>query len=153
MTTDSAPDSGRQPEVLGADECWRLVQTTPVGRLGFTDNDGNAPHGSTVILPVNFIVFNRVVFIRTHRQTSIAQLAEGRGGIAFEVDHHDDTYQRGWSVLIQGSSRAAGADEMDEALAHTKRLGPWAGGDRSLGVAIDAREISGRRVSLSRSTR
>ena len=127
---------------LPADECWRLLDTTTVGRLGFTADDG------VVILPVNFLIFEQRVILRTEPQTSIAALAEGRDEVAFEVDHHDDLNQSGWSVLLQGSTAELDADEAARAVASTHRLGPWAPGDRSLVIALTPRNISGRRVAL-----
>ena len=86
---------GRLTEIE-ADRCWSLLDTTTVGRLGFSSPDG------IVILPVNFIVFESAVYFRTNPGTTIAQLCDGCSDVAFEVDHHEDMFQRGWSVLVAG---------------------------------------------------
>lgn len=141
LPADSTPRRGTH-DALPSGECWQLLDTTTVGRLGFTTHDG------VVVLPVNFFVFEEKVFVRTEPETSIAALAEGRDGVAFEVDHHDDLNQSGWSVLLQGATTAVGDDEAERAVASTHRLGPWAPGDRSLVIELTPRTISGRRVSL-----
>jgi nitroimidazol reductase NimA-like FMN-containing flavoprotein (pyridoxamine 5'-phosphate oxidase superfamily) len=128
-------------EKLDPDECWSLLETTTVGRLGFGTVDG------ILILPVNFVPFERAVYVRTAPETVIAGLAAGRDDVAFEVDHHDDLFQRGWSVLLRGSTAEAEAERAKAALASSRRLGPWAPGERSLVIALEPRTIEGRRVA------
>ncbi|MGI9083896.1 MAG: pyridoxamine 5'-phosphate oxidase family protein [Aeromicrobium sp.] len=135
------PRRGRL-DTLTEDRCWRLLDTTTVGRLGFTTDEGIA------ILPVNFLVFKERVFVRTEQGSTVAALADGRDDVAFEVDHHDDLLQSGWSVLVRGSAAEADPEEAERALASTTRLGPWAPGDRSLVIGLTPRAISGRRVAM-----
>ena len=122
-------------------ECWELLDTTTVGRLAFTTDDG------IVILPVNFFVHEERIYIRTEPGSTIAALADGRDDVAFEIDYHDMT-QAGWNVLVRGSAAEAGTLEGERALASTGRLGPWAPGNRSLVIGLTPRTISGRRVSM-----
>jgi len=128
-------------EKLEPEECWRLLEATTVGRLGFSTDDG------IVVLPVNFIPFDSAVYVRTDPDTVIAKLAEGRDDVAFEVDHHDDLLQRGWNVLLRGSTSGADTDDAERALASTSRLGPWAPGERPLLIKLSPRRVDGRRVS------
>lgn len=137
MTTASGRFSEIDPE-----ECWNLLDVTTVGRLGFETDDG------VVVLPVNFIVFESAVYIRTDPHTVIGKLAEGSDDVAFEVDHLEDMFQRGWSVLIRGSTAEADADEGTRAIQSSTRVGPWPPGDRPLVLKLTPRVISGRRVSL-----
>ena len=123
-------------------ECWELLDTTTVGRLAFTTDDG------IVILPVNFFVHEKQVYIRTESGSVIAALADDRDDVAFEIDYHADMNQTGWNVLMKGSTAGVGTVEGERALASTSRLGPWAPGDRSLVVALTPRTISGRRASM-----
>ena len=132
---------GRLTEIE-ADRCWSLLDTTTVGRLGFSSPDG------IVILPVNFIVFESALYFRTNPGTTIAQLCDGCSDVAFEVDHHEDMFQRGWSVLVRGSTTAANASDAVTALASSTGLGPWAPGERSLVIKLSPHRIDGRRVSL-----
>jgi nitroimidazol reductase NimA-like FMN-containing flavoprotein (pyridoxamine 5'-phosphate oxidase superfamily) len=127
---------------IDPDECWNLLGTTTVGRLGFASDDG------VVILPLNFLVFDSAVYFRTNPGTVIATLGDGSDDVAFEVDYHDDMLQRGWSVLVRGSTGEVDADEADNALHSSTRLGPWAPGDRALVIKLTPRLVTGRRVAL-----
>ncbi|MGW3989193.1 pyridoxamine 5'-phosphate oxidase family protein [Streptomyces sp. NPDC004830] len=120
-------------------ECRTLLSTHGVGRISLTTADGPA------VLPVNYDVVDDAVVFRTAPGTAPAG-AVGRH-VAFEVDHVDDAMSQGWSVLLTGRARAVGdPDEihrLDE-LAHTP---PWAGGGRTLWVAIAIDRLSGRRIA------
>ncbi|MGH3457322.1 pyridoxamine 5'-phosphate oxidase family protein [Aeromicrobium sp.] len=124
------------------DDCWSLLDTTTVGRLAFSTDEG------IVILPVNFILFEFAVYFRTNPGTTIARLGEGCDDVAFEVDHHEDLFQRGWNVLLRGSTATVDAEEAARALDSSTRLGPWAPGERSLMIKLTPRRVDGRRVSL-----
>ncbi len=141
MSPSRPPRDGRF-EKLGEELCWQLLDTTTVGRLGFATATG------IVILPVNFLVHEQRIQVRTAHGTAVSALAEGRDDVAFQVDHHDDLNQAGWSVLVQGSTAEVAPEEAEQALAGTTRLGPWAPGDRSLVIGLTPRTITGRRISL-----
>jgi nitroimidazol reductase NimA-like FMN-containing flavoprotein (pyridoxamine 5'-phosphate oxidase superfamily) len=127
---------------IAENECWQLLETTTVGRLGFTSDSG------IEILPLNFVAFERRIYCRTEPGSAVSALAEGRADVAFEVDYHDDMTQSGWSVLVKGSAAEAATHDAEQALASTRRLGPWASGDRSLVIVLDPRTLSGRKVSM-----
>ncbi|MDF1706327.1 MAG: pyridoxamine 5'-phosphate oxidase family protein [Aeromicrobium sp.] len=122
-------------------ECYELLGgTTTVGRLAFVDDHGQQ------LLPVNFVVVDRVVYLRTAPDSVIASLAGGHDDVAFGVDFHDDLLGRGWSVTVSGSSRAVDAvpdASSGEAVAAPQ---PWAPGERDLVIAVTPRSVSGRRV-------
>lgn len=141
MTPQKEPRPGHF-STIDPDECWNLLATTTVGRLGFASDDGIA------VLPLNFIVFEEAIYVRTNTETVIARLAEGCDDVAFEVDHHEDMFQSGWSVLVRGSTAEADADEAERAVHSSTRLGPWAPGERSLVIKLNPRRIDGRHVSM-----
>lgn len=128
--------------MISEDECWRLLDVAVVGRLGFIID------ASVTILPLNFVAFERQIYVRTDPHGPMADLANGRDGVAFETDHHDDLFQSGWSILVQGRTSGVTAAEADRVMANSHRLGPWAPGDRTLFVALTPETISGRRVSM-----
>jgi len=128
-------------EPIDEAECWELLDTTTVGRLAFTSDDG------IVILPVNFLIHEQRIYVQTEPGSTIAALADGRDDVAFEIDHHDIN-QTGWNVLVKGSAAEAGTLEGERALASSGRLGPWAPGNRSLVIGLTPRTISGRRVAM-----
>jgi len=142
--TFSSPAPARRGTMapIAETECWQLLDTTTVGRLAFTSDDG------VVILPVNFLVHEERIYVRTEPGSTIAALADGNDDVAFEIDYHDDLNQSGWNVLVKGSATMAETLEGERALASTGRLGPWAPGNRSLIIKVTPRTLGGRRVSL-----
>jgi nitroimidazol reductase NimA-like FMN-containing flavoprotein (pyridoxamine 5'-phosphate oxidase superfamily) len=123
-------------------ECWQLLDTTTIGRFAFTTDDG------VVILPVNFLVYEERIYVRTEPGSTIAALADGNNDVAFEVDYHDGWNQWGWNVLVKGATEEADTLEGERAIASTGRLGPWAPGSRSLVIRLTPRTLTGRRVSM-----
>lgn len=142
MTPPSTSNPPGRLDVLSEDECWQLIDVAIVGRMGFITD------GGVTILPLNFVAFERRIYIRTDPQGPMADLANGRDGVAFETDHHDDLFQSGWSVLIQGRTSGVTPDVAGRVTANTHRLGPWAPGDRTLFVELTPETINGRRVSM-----
>lgn len=116
-------------------ECWDLLRTRSVGRIGWQGSDG------PTIVPVNYVVDERAVVIRTAPYTEL-----GREGavleVAFQVDDLDPVTRSGWSVLVRGRRRLD-----PEAYGTTPRPDVWVGGSRWLVLRIEARTISGRRLS------
>jgi nitroimidazol reductase NimA-like FMN-containing flavoprotein (pyridoxamine 5'-phosphate oxidase superfamily) len=136
--TSSSPESGNL-SVLSAAECRALLGETGVGRIGFVGPSG------PVIFPVNYLIDNDTIVLRTSPYTMLGEHATGQ--VAFEVDELDAWLTRGWSVLVTG--RSAPVEDPDEAIAlrRSERLQPWADGHRNLFVRITPDEITGRRIS------
>ncbi|MEG9224814.1 pyridoxamine 5'-phosphate oxidase family protein [Aeromicrobium sp. Sec7.5] len=138
MTSTDGTSSMRE---LSEAECYQLLGgTTTVGRVAFVADGGQQ------LLPVNFVVVDRVVYLRTAPDSVMASLANGHDDVAFGVDFHDDLLGRGWSVTANGSSR--GVDAVPDAphgeAARTPT--PWAPGERDVVIAVTPRSVSGRRV-------
>lgn len=127
---------------LSVEDCWALLGgTTTVGRLAFVLESGGQQ-----LLPVNFVVVDGIVYLRTADDSVIATLADGHDDVAFGVDHHDDQLGTGWSVTATGSTH-----RVDEVPAAPEGPGPrvprpWAPGDRDVLIALTPRDIAGRRV-------
>jgi hypothetical protein len=85
-----------RPELaeLAAEECYRLLATHEIGRLGV-----NAEH-YPLIFPVNYALDRDVIIIRTHPGTKLS--AAGHANVTFEVDEIDRRTRSGWSVLVRG---------------------------------------------------
>lgn len=140
MDTRSNPVLDHQGlEVLDADTCWTLVNSTAVGRIAFVDA------GEPVVFPVTHRVDGRTVVFRTSYGSKLLAASMGRP-IAFEVDAWDTADRHGWSVLMRGSAEEVlEAEELDD-LAHLG-LEPWADAvPRTHWVRIRADEITGRRI-------
>jgi nitroimidazol reductase NimA-like FMN-containing flavoprotein (pyridoxamine 5'-phosphate oxidase superfamily) len=121
---------------LGDNECWERMGETGIGRVAMCSAEG------PVILPVNYLVDDRTVIVRTAPYTQLA--AHVRETLAFEVDEFEPDMRRGWSVLIIGE--AVALDDPDELaeLRPQQRLEPWAPGSRNLFIRITPRQITGR---------
>ena len=92
-TDDIEPRTGL--EVLDEDECWRLLESRTVGRLAV--DVGGHPD----IFPVNYVIHDRMVVIRTEAGTKLAGAGLGTS-VAFEIDESDESGSSGWSVVVRG---------------------------------------------------
>ena len=124
---------------LGTEECRRRLSTHGVGRLAATTADG------PTVLPVNYSVVHGAIVFRTAPGSPPAQ-AVGQQ-VAFEVDHIDEAFSRGWSVLVRGRARAVTDPDAVRRLTQGTYSGPWAGGERDLWVRIEPTEITGRMIA------
>jgi nitroimidazol reductase NimA-like FMN-containing flavoprotein (pyridoxamine 5'-phosphate oxidase superfamily) len=123
-------------EVLDADECFRLLETATIGRIGITSR------ALPVILPINYRVDGGQILFRTSAGTKL-DAATHNAVVAFEVDGVDPIYHSGWSVLVTGVAQDATARATDDAISATPR---WAPGVEDRLVAISIDQISGRRL-------
>lgn len=128
--------------VLDDEEARRLLGVGVVGRVGYVD-----ARGTLQLVPVNYREREGDVYWLTLADGVLARAAEAEQ-VVFQVDHHDDTYQNGWSILVRG--RAELVD--DEALLAElleRGLRPWASGERTTLVRLRAESTGGRRVRLA----
>ncbi|MER7755329.1 pyridoxamine 5'-phosphate oxidase family protein [Kitasatospora sp. NPDC097643] len=119
-------------------ECWELVGTHGVGRIGLPVQPG------PVVYPVNYVVDAGTFAYRTAESGSAAP-AEGTA-VSFQVDHIDEYLGRGWSVLALGPAHHVDDPAELSRLAALPGSTPWAGGDRPYWVRIRPQELTGRRL-------
>ena len=125
-------------EVLEREECIALLAGATVGRIAITSN------ALPVVLPVNFVLLDDRIVIRTGRGTKL-DAATRNTVVAFEVDEIETVEQTGWSVLVTGVARELVApDEIDEISASPPAR--WAPGTDGRYIAISTDMISGRRI-------
>ncbi|MEE1783168.1 pyridoxamine 5'-phosphate oxidase family protein [Streptomyces sp. SP17BM10] len=141
--SDAPPGQGApgpRPRLLDLTEaeCWELVGTHGVGRVGLPVRPG------PVVYPVNFVVDRHTVAYRTAggSATDPADDAEA----SFQVDHLDEYLGRGWTVLVLGTAHHVTDEEELRHLAGLPGSAPWAGGDRPLWVRIRPDDVTGRRI-------
>lgn len=124
---------------LSQSECQRLLRSGVVGRLALSTPGG--PH----LIPINYSVVDDAIIVRTSPYSLLGTHAPGNT-LAFEVDHFDHEYQRGWSVVARG--RAEFVTDQGE-LDHIRAVWPprpWAAGNREMYVRLRWDELSGRRL-------
>ncbi|MFJ8693355.1 helix-turn-helix domain-containing protein [Streptomyces roseolilacinus] len=130
------------PELVELDpgECRELLGTHGVGRVAVTTHEGPA------ILPVNYVVAGDEVVFRTSSESLPGKAAGGE--VAFEVDHIDEAFSRGWSVLLVGTARTVTEPGAVRALEERAFTTPWAGAERDLWVAVTPTRVTGRRIRV-----
>ncbi|MGW2250169.1 pyridoxamine 5'-phosphate oxidase family protein [Kitasatospora sp. NPDC001660] len=131
---------GPRPRLLSLSEpeCWALVGTRGVGRVGLPVRPG------PVVFPVNYVVDAGSFAYRT--AVGSATDPEEGAEASFQVDHLDEYLGRGWTVLVLGTAHHVGDEDEVRHLAGLPGSTPWAGGDRPLWVRIRPDRISGRRI-------
>ena len=135
-------ENDRSLERLDPQECWKLLSTQQVGRLGV-----NAEH-YPLIFPVNYaVVAGDVVVIRSGPGTKLT--AAGHANVTFEVDSIDPYGRTGWSVLIRGLAEEVTDRHREDLVEQTKASGvqPWAPGEHEHWVRIIPHRVTGRRIS------
>ena len=122
-------------------DCLRLLRTVPVGRVGITV--GALP----VILPVNFLFFEAVVF-RTVPRTKLAA-ATASSVVAFEGDDYEIGGALGWSVVVQGTaSEVTAPGEKSAISAHLGQ--PWGSPGKPTALSASASRRSAVVASVQR---
>jgi nitroimidazol reductase NimA-like FMN-containing flavoprotein (pyridoxamine 5'-phosphate oxidase superfamily) len=94
-------------EELQTAECWRLLETTTFGRLAVDGLDGRPD-----LFPVNFLVRNGNVFIRSAAGAKLASIIT-HPAVAFEIDGETEAFR--WSVVMRGAAQRLTNDSEIEA--------------------------------------
>ncbi|HUA42247.1 MAG TPA: pyridoxamine 5'-phosphate oxidase family protein [Streptosporangiaceae bacterium] len=126
--------------ILPLEECLRLLQSVPVGRVGFQAD------GEVVVLPVNYVVRGQTVAFRTAIGSKLSA-AEGQSNVVFEADDYDPGRRAGWSVVLNGHAQLVYEDAEIEAL---DRLGlvSWADqASQPFWIRIRPESVSGRLIT------
>jgi len=134
---DRGPD-GRGPEELCPDECARLVASKTLGRVGLIVD------GLPAVFPVNYVVRDDEIIVRTRRGSVIAA-ATRNNVVAFEVDDFDPDTGAGWCVMIQGVAREV-VDVGHVRDAQNADLAYWLDGRSSRHFSVSMDLVSGRVV-------
>jgi hypothetical protein len=138
---EASPTTHRSPsgiELMSPEDCRTLLaDTTNVGRVAFRSSNGQE------LLPVNFIFKRDRVYFMTSPKGVLAELADGRDDVAFEIDYPDRLMQHGWSVLVRGTTKKVSATYVD---LWDKKPRPWAAGVRDILIELTPEEITGRRI-------
>lgn len=139
----SAP-AVRRRVALTREESLHLLASAPFGRIGAVDA------GAPVMRPVNHLIVDGCVIVRTRRGSVLAALAAsgGAGGVAaaYEADQIDPATHTGCSVIVTG--RMSLVADPREAARYRLLLHPWVDqvSDRVLCLRPEA--ITGVRLTL-----
>lgn len=125
-------------ETLDADECWRLLGLSRIGRLAVMDEDGKPD-----LFPVNYLVSDRRICFRSAPGGKLRSIGE-HPDVAFEIDGQDDTHR--WSVVIHGTAHAMTTAAEIEA-SGVSRLMSWSPTPKDHFVRVEPQTVSGRRFA------
>lgn len=129
-------------EHLTPAQCWQLLASTPVGRIGVLRN--SAPE----IYPVNHVVDHASVVFRTDPGSKLHGLIRSPA-VCYEVDAVDPATSTGWSVLVKGrATEVRDQHELDRLSDLHLRF--WVPGTKQHWVRIIADEVTGRRIWSAR---
>ena len=120
---------------MSTQECWEILDRERFGRLAVAVN------GDPDIFPINFLVDDQKLLMRTAPGTKLTELVIN-SAVAVEADGRDgDT---AWSVVLKGVARMV--DSFSETYADDgKALETWLPSEKPIYVEIIARSMSGRR--------
>ncbi|HEY7859631.1 MAG TPA: pyridoxamine 5'-phosphate oxidase family protein [Candidatus Nanopelagicales bacterium] len=126
--------------ILSDSECWKLLRSTEVGRLGLCGTHGPE------IFPVNFVVDHGTLVFRTAVGTKLA-MVDATSAVAFEADGYDTATQQVWSVVVKGD--ASVVRNVEDVMSTTDLpLFPWHGSAKSTFVRIVPTTFTGRRFRV-----
>jgi uncharacterized protein len=135
-----ATRSDSRLEILGREECMRLLATDEIGRVAVIA--GNTP----LVVPVNYALDGEAVVFRTDPGTKFDKGPRARA--SFEVDCFDRIERTGWSVVATG--RLEEVTRFDVATFERVRrldIDPWAGGEKAHWMRLVADRVTGRRLA------
>lgn len=140
MTDSGAGGTDADRTEIPVDECYRLLRTQQVGRLGV-----NAEH-YPLIFPVNYGMDGETIVIRTSPGTKLS--AAQHANVTFEVDEIDQSARSGWSVLVRGLAEEVTEGHGPELVQRTHDVGvrPWAPGEHGHWLRLIPHHVTGRRV-------
>ena len=122
-------------EQMSTQECWEVLDRERFGRLAV------AVQGEPDIFPINFLVDDGVLLMRTAAGTKLTELVIN-AAVAVEADGREG--DRAWSVIVKGLARMV--DSFSETYVDDeKHLETWLPSDKPIYVEITVRDISGRR--------
>lgn len=135
----SARHDDRATEVLPTAECWRLIESTDIGRLAVTHGDG-APD----VFPLNYVAHQGRIYVRSAAGRKLRSLRTNPA-VALEVDGEEGGYR--WSVVVRGPAEQTEASS--EILASgVHRLVSEAPEPKPHVVRITPETVTGRRFPV-----
>jgi nitroimidazol reductase NimA-like FMN-containing flavoprotein (pyridoxamine 5'-phosphate oxidase superfamily) len=124
---------------LTAGESWQLLAGVSLGRIVFTQ------HAMPAIRPVNHLVDDETIIIRSHLGAAIVARAEDGAVVCYEADEIDPVRHTGWSVIATGMARLV----RDPAAIsrYEQLLRSWTDSQMNYVIAIKPQFITGLRLA------
>lgn len=138
---NAAPAGSDEPRTLvelDRDESLALLASVPYGRVVFTQN------ALPAIRPVNHLVDNGRVVIRTRLTAKLGQAARDAQVVAYQADQLDPQERTGWSVVVTGYARTL--NDPAEVARLSAALRPWADMTMDTVVVIEPELVTGYRL-------
>ncbi len=129
----------RQTLELTEDESWQLLGSVSLGRVVFTMK------ALPAIRPVNHLVEDKTIIIRSHLGSAIAAHATGDGAVVcYEADDLDPVRHTGWSVIATGMARLVRQPVV--VARYQQLLEPWVDSQMDNVISIKPQIITGIRL-------
>ena len=126
-------------ELTGA-ESWQLLRSVSLGWIVFTW------HAMPAIRPVNHLVEDEAIIVRSHLGSAIVARAAADDGavVCYEADELDPVRHTGWSVIVTGMARLV--RDPAAITRYEQLLEPWAAGQMHYVIAVKPQVITGIRL-------
>nr|WP_042379874.1 pyridoxamine 5'-phosphate oxidase family protein [Streptacidiphilus melanogenes] len=129
-------------QALPPGQALRLLAGTPIGRVVFTQ------HALPAIRPVNHIVHQGDIIIRSHDGADLVNAANASGSVgvvvAYEADEIDPTSRTGWSVVVTGYATLV--TDPEELADYATLLRPWTDHTMDRTIRIHPEIVTGFRL-------
>jgi nitroimidazol reductase NimA-like FMN-containing flavoprotein (pyridoxamine 5'-phosphate oxidase superfamily) len=126
---------------ISPDRCLSLLGSVPFGRVVFTNR------ALPAIRPVNHIVDNGRIIIRSSLGSGITGAAGSGMVVAYEADAIDPDSRTGWSVVVTGTARLV--DDPADLARYEELLEPWVDGRKDCVISIPAELVTGYQLTNS----
>ena len=123
---------------ISPDRCLALLGSVPYGRVVFTHR------ALPAIRPVNHIVDNGNLIIRSSLGAGITGAAGNGLVVAYEADAIDAATRTGWSVVVTGLARLV--HDADDIARYERLLDPWVDGRLDCVIRIPPDLVTGYRL-------
>jgi nitroimidazol reductase NimA-like FMN-containing flavoprotein (pyridoxamine 5'-phosphate oxidase superfamily) len=109
----------REMVAMDRQEALAMIASVGYGRVVFTDQ------ALPAIRPVNHVIDDEHVIIRTHLGSALSTVAGTPGGgvVAYEADDIDPDKRLGWSVVITGMAEVIQSEALERR--YEDMLEPW----------------------------
>ncbi|MGW0758423.1 pyridoxamine 5'-phosphate oxidase family protein [Streptomyces sp. NPDC002814] len=139
------PVGPRQSIELDSTEALRLLGSVSLGRIVFTQ------HALPTIRPVNHILIDGDIVIRTHEGAALTSHTRQAGVpgvvVAYEADTIDPDTHLGWSVVVTGYAHLV--TDPDELAVYRALLHPWVQQTMDHAVRIHPDLVTGIRLAVA----